>query len=68
MLNPEYLANRGAVVTSPRVTDWGGKKCIPVEDLAKATGAKMGSCASPDVCKITVPDNCDSCLLETTRE
>jgi hypothetical protein len=68
MLNPEFAAQRRAVVISPRVTDWGGKKWVPLADLVKATGAEMSSCAFPDVWMITVPDNCDASLLVAPRE
>ena len=68
MLNLDYATKRQPVVISPRVTDWVGKGWIPLEDLTKATAAKMGSCTLPSICRVTAPDQCGSCLLVTGHE
>jgi len=66
-LNPRYSAKRQAGVISSGVIEWKDQKWVPVEDLAKATGAKL-NIAFPDVCKVTVPRQCSSCVLVTTSE
>jgi len=66
-LNPGFAAKLQAGVISSGVISWKGQMWVPVEDLAKATGAKL-NIAFPDVCFLRVPSRCSSCVLVTASE
>ena len=69
--NPKLAeAGRSAVISS-NVVDIKGQKWVPVNDFAKATGAKLQSDSSRfeeiKVTYIELPSSCGSCPLVTSR-